>query len=467
MVVKNEDCGDDQGVVLTRKDSDDIGEPLLVRILGRFALSDVKKPGGRKVLVKAGELITEDAIRELESSGESLEEAHVRSVMTCRERRGVCQKCYGYDLAYNKLVKRGTAVGIMAAQSIGEPGTQLTMRTFHTGGVAGKDITQGLPRVEELFEARAPKQKSVMAEVSGQIEVEAIERETIQVKTGKKIVDTSPGQKIIKIKHIGIDERLYETGPHADVKVKDGAAVDAGDLLALTKAGDKIISEVTGTVKLSKGNVGIIHEGEKIREYIIPPGTTLIVKTGDEVIAGDALTEGNLDLQVLFKYKGKEAVQRYLSKEIQFIYSSQGQKVNNKHIEVIIHQMFSRVMVGDPGDTSLLPGEIVPRASVEDENDLVQGKGGEAGAAEDLFLGITKISLTTDSWLSAASFQETARVLINAAVTGKIDKLEGLKENVIIGRLIPAGTGFEHVEEHEEEPTLDREDVESIQTQVV
>ena len=466
MVVREEDCGENNGVVLTRKESEEIGEPLLVRILGRFTLSDIKKPGGRKVIVPAGELITENAIREIEATGEALEEAHVRSVMTCHIRRGVCQKCYGYDLAYNKLVKLGTAVGIMAAQSIGEPGTQLTMRTFHTGGVAGKDITQGLPRVEELFEARTPKQKSIMAEVGGSIEVEVAERETIQAKTGKKIIDISPGQKIIKIKKQGIDERAYEVGTKGGIKVKDGASVEEGDLLAVLHDGEKIKSEVTGTVKLAKGVVVVIHEGDKIREYIIPPGTTLIVKTGDEVLAGDPLTEGNLDLGTLFKYKGQEAVQKYLSKEIQFIYSSQGQKVNNKHIEVIIHQMFSRVMVMDPGDTSLLPGEIVPRASVADENDLV-AKGGNKGTAEDLFLGITKISLTTDSWLSAASFQETARVLINAAVTGKIDKLEGLKENVIIGRLIPAGTGFGHIHAHDEEPTIDREDVESITTAVV
>jgi len=248
--------------------------------------------------------------------------------------------------------------------------------------------------------------------------------------------------------------------------VKDGAKVDAGDVLAILSDGEKVLSEVAGTAKVRKGEVGVIFEGAKVREYIIPPGTTLIVKDDDEVLAGDPLTEGNLDLQVLFKHKGQGAVQKYLSKEIQFIYTSQGQKVNNKHIEVIIRQMFSRAMIGDPGDTSLLPGEIVPRASIDDENDLISGKDGKESGAEDLFLGITKISLSTDSWLSAASFQETARVLINAAVTGKIDKLEGLKENVIIGRLIPAGTGFNHEEIHEEEPTLDRDNLEALPTNV-
>ncbi len=462
VVVRIEDCGDDQGVLITKKDSDEIGEALLIRILGRHALSDIKKPGGRKVLVKTGELITQTHIRDIEASGEELTEAHVRSVMTCRVRRGVCQKCYGYDLAYNHLVKLGTSVGIMAAQSIGEPGTQLTMRTFHTGGVAGKDITQGLPRVEELLEARQPKQKAVMAEVAGKIEIEKAERETVQARTGKKIIDSSPGQKIIKIHFVGMDEVRYAGGRGAEFQVKTGDLVQVGDVLGTKSDGEKILSEVKGTVKVEKTAVTVIGETAKVHEYVIPPGTTLYVKDGDEVQGGDPLTEGNMDLQLLFKHKGRDAVQRYLSKEIQFIYASQGQKVNNKHIEVIIRQMFSRVFVTDAGDTSLLPGEIVEKATFMDENDAIKATNEKEATAEDLFLGITKVALTTDSWLSSASFQETARVLINAAVTGKIDKLAGLKENVIIGRLIPAGTGFGHIEEHEEEPTLTREDVESV-----
>ena len=462
VVVRDADCGDTLGVLLTKKESDEIGEPLLIRILGRYALDDIKKPGGRKVVVKTGDLITQEHIRNLEVAGEELQEAHVRSLMSCHVRRGVCQKCYGYDLAYNQLVKLGTAVGIMAAQSIGEPGTQLTMRTFHTGGVAGKDITQGLPRVEELFEARQPKQKAVMAEVAGKIEIEKMERETVQVRTGRKIIDMSPGQKIIKIKYIGMDEVRYLAGRGAEFSVKTGESVRAGDVIAVRSDGEKVLAEMNGTVKVEKTAVTIIGETEKIREYIIPPGITLYVKDGDEVQAGDPLTEGNMDLQLLFKHKGREAVQRYLSKEIQFIYASQGQKVNNKHIEVIVRQMFSRVFVTDPGDTNLLPGEVVEKATFLEENSLAKENGEKEAVAEELFLGITKVALSTDSWLSSASFQETARVLINAAVTGKIDKLAGLKENVIIGRLIPAGTGFGHQEKHEEEPTLTRADVESL-----
>ncbi|MBU0646388.1 DNA-directed RNA polymerase subunit beta' [Patescibacteria group bacterium] len=465
LVVHEEDCGDDKGVVLTKQESDEIGEPLLIRILGRVALSDIIKPGGRKAIVKAGELITETHIREIEAAGKDLEEAHVRSVMTCQLRRGVCQQCYGYDLAFNKLVKLGTAVGIMAAQSIGEPGTQLTMRTFHTGGVAGKDITQGLPRVEELFEARNPKQKAIMAEVDGKISIEVAQREIVQAGTGKQILDTRPGQKTAKITYRGIEEFTYALGRGSKINVKDGAKVNAGDLIAEKSDGEKILSDYTGVVKLPKSTqVTVVYEADKVREYIIPPGYTLYVKDGNEVLAGDALTDGNLDLQMLFKHKGKDAVQKYLSKEIQFIYASQGQKLNNKHIEMIIRAMFSRVRVADPGDTDLLPGEIIEEATFQDANDPVKGK---PATADPLFLGISKVSLSTDSWLSAASFQETAKVLINAAVTGKVDKLVGLKENVIIGRLIPAGTGFgddymdiPEIEDEEEDETEEPEAVE-------
>ncbi len=383
VIIREEDCGEDQGVVLTHEQSEEIGEALLVRILGRFTLSDIKKPGGRKVLVPAGELITEEHIRELEEAKSPLQEAHVRSVMTCLLRRGVCKKCYGYDLAFNKLVKMGTSVGIMAAQSIGEPGTQLTMRTFHTGGVAGgKDITQGLPRVEELFEARNPKQKAIMAEVSGKATIEVAQREIVQAGTGKQIIDTRPGQKTVKIAYQGVDDESFSYGKTGETFVKDGDSVKAGQVLAKKGSGVEYVAPAKGTITVKKENtITLVYETEKIREYIIPPGYTLYVKDGDEVQAGDALTDGHLDLQVLFKFKGQDAVQEYLSREIQYIYSSQGQKVNNKHIEIIIRQMFSRVRVGDPGDTDLLPGEIVEKATFLDANDGV-GKGKKEATAD-------------------------------------------------------------------------------------
>jgi len=448
--VREEDCGDEAGVVLTKKESDEIGEPLIIRILGRYTLADVLKPGGRKVIVSAGELITEQHVHDIEESKAELEQVHIRSVMTCKLRRGVCKKCYGYDLAYNKEVKLGTSVGIMAAQSIGEPGTQLTMRTFHTGGVAGKDITQGLPRVEELFEARNPKQKAVMSEVSGRVQIEQTGREVVQVGTGKQIMDTRSGQKIIRILYASMEEEATAVGKSSEFKVKEGDQVRAGDVLAIKTDGTKILADKAGVVKVEKGIVKTIFEAERAREYIIPPGYSLRVKDGDEVIAGQPLTDGNLDLQVLFKYKGQNAVQRYLSKEIQFVYASQGQKVNNKHVEVIIRQMFSRVRVEDPGDTDLLPSEVVEKATYLDENYQARTTGKREATCEQIFLGITRVSLSTESWLSSASFQETARVLINASVTGKVDRLAGLKENVIIGHLIPAGTGFMHACEDEE-----------------
>ncbi len=349
-------------------------------------------PGGRKTVVKAGELITEDHIREFKNAKDELQEAHVRSVMTCLIRRGVCQKCYGYDLAHNKMVKLGTAVGIMAAQSIGEPGTQLTMRTFHMGGVAGKDITQGLPRVEELFEARLPKRKAIMTEVSGSVTVEAAERSIVQAGTGKQITDTRPGQKIVRVRYEATDETVVPLGRGAKLAVTDGEKVSPGQVLATKVDGEKVVAEVAGVVTTAKTSVTILHDAEKIREYIIPTGYTVYVKDGDNVVAGDVLTEGHLDLQALYKYKGKYAVQMYLSKEIQSIYAAQGQKLNNKHIEIIIRQMFSRVRVGDPADTEFLPGEVVEKASMLEGNDAL-AKGQKAADYEELFLGMTKVSL--------------------------------------------------------------------------
>jgi DNA-directed RNA polymerase subunit beta' len=462
VVVTKEDCLDDAGVVLTQKESEEIGEALLIRILGRYTLSPITMPGGRKVIVKADELVTEEHIRTIKSAKKQLEEAHVRSVTTCRLHRGVCQKCYGYDLAHNKLAKLGTAVGIIAAQSIGEPGTQLTMRTFHTGGVAGKDITSGLPRVEELFEARMPKRKAIMTEVAGSIEIEKAERSVVQVGTGKKMTDTRPGQKIVRVRYAATDDFTVSLGRGATLSLKEGDSVKKGDVLGEQKDGEKVLSEVDGQVSATtKTTITLVHEAAKVREYVIPQGYQLYVNDGDEVLEGDVLTEGHLDLQALFKYKGRDAVQKYILTEIQTVYASQGQKLNNKHIEIIVRQMFSRVRIIEAGDTTFLPGEVVERSFLLDELERVGNEKGTPAEYEELFLGITKVSLSTESWLSAASFQETARVLINAAVTGKVDRLTGLKENVIIGRLIPAGTGFGDQSEstESEKDAQDEEDV--------
>jgi DNA-directed RNA polymerase subunit beta' len=461
VVVGEEDCGDTVGVLLEAKECEYIGEPLLTRLLGRVLMSDLVDGTTKEVLIPKGTLIMQEHIKQIEKK--DLREAHVRSVLTCLCKRGICQQCYGYDLSYNEPVKMGTAVGIIAAQSIGEPGTQLTMRTFHMGGVAGGDITMGLPRVEELFEARTPKRKAIVTEVAGKVKVIAGERRVIELSNGERVFDTNSGGKMACIEHFAVQEDIFprETGDKA--QVKEGMKVKAGQVVILKADGTEIKAEHDGTVATQSKGVKVIWEGPAIMEYQIPIGFQMLVKDGDEVQPGDALTEGHMDLIQLFHLKGRQAVMRYVLKETLFIYASQGQKLNAKHVEIIIRQMFSRVYVKDAGDTELLPGEVVDRARYRYENERVEAEGKQPAVADDLFMGITKISLSTESFLSAASFQETAKVLINAAITGKIDNLEGLKENVIIGRLIPAGTGFHAGPEYQTEDELDG-DMESTES---
>ncbi len=370
IVVREEDCADKEGSWIHKEDSAVAGVSFSSRIAGRVLLEDAIDPTTKKVIAKKGEMISREKGEEIEKKG--VEKVKIRSIITCKTRRGVCQKCYGLDLGRNDLVQVGQAVGIVAAQAIGEPGTQLTMRTFHIGGVAGTDITQGLPRVDEIFEARPPKGEAAVSEIDGQV---------------AEITETEK-DKII---------RIESEGPK---KKKD------------------------------------------IREYVVPAVMNLNVQKGELVTRGQVLSEGHLDLKKLFKIKGWEEVHRYITKEVQEIYSAQGEGINDKHIEIIIRQMLSRVRILDPGDTSLLPGDTVEEVQFLEANEAVKKAGGKAATAEKLLLGISKVALSTESFLSAASFQETAKVLINAAVTGKEDKLRGLKENVIIGKLIPAGTGY-------------------------
>ncbi|HBW74103.1 MAG: DNA-directed RNA polymerase subunit beta' [Candidatus Magasanikbacteria bacterium GW2011_GWA2_45_39] len=442
IVVREEDCGDTEGILINYEDSNEMGETVFGRAFGRTVVKDVKDPKGKKILIKAGESVDEKHMRVLEKT--EIKEVSVRSILQCRLPKGVCQKCYGYDLATNRLVDIGVAVGIIAAQSIGEPGTQLTMRTFHTGGVAaaGGDITQGLPRVEELFESRSPKKKAYVSDVSGQVEVVSTEQRVIESPEGKQIFEGRFGQKVIRIQHTSPGEAVFSIMSVDEVLVKEGSTVTAGEALIKRKSGENVLATMGGSVVVEKKKLKVVGMVEGVKEYIIPAGYTIWVKNGDLVNIGDQLTEGHLDLHHLFALKGRESVQRYILREIQNIYSSQGQKLNDKHIEIIIHQMFSRVLVSDAGDTDLLPGEIVEKAQFMNANLHARKEKKNLAIAEELLLGVTKVSLTTQSFLSAASFQETAKVLINAAITGKIDRLEGLKENVIIGRLIPAGTGF-------------------------
>ena len=440
VIIMAEDCGDTEGVPLTAAECEEIGEPLLTRLFGRVLVKDLKDAETKETLLKKGTLMNEEHIRSL--AGHKVEFAQVRSVLSCRRRRGLCQKCYGYDLAYNAGVKMGTAVGIMAAQSIGEPGTQLTMRTFHHGGAASADITQGLPRVEELFEARSPKRRAVVAEAAGTVKIVEGEKRVLLTTTGQEVVDTSGADKTIHISTMGIKEEDFTFTKKDIVKVEDGQKVKEGQMLIVRGSGEEVVASHKGVVKVEKKTVTLVFEASVVIEHEVPPGYHIIVKNDQEVQPGDMLTEGQLDLQDLFRLKGYGAVMRYLLKEVLSIYASQGQKLNAKHIEVIVRQMFSRAYVKASGDTELLPGQVVERSRAEEEIERVVAAKGEPAELASLFMGITKVALSTESFLSAASFQETARVLINAAVTGKVDRLEGLKENVIIGRLTPAGTGF-------------------------
>ncbi|MBI4281480.1 DNA-directed RNA polymerase subunit beta', partial [Candidatus Uhrbacteria bacterium] len=455
-VIIEEDCGDTDGVVITKEESEEMGEHIVDRILGRYTMDDVKV--GRKTIVKKETYITEEDGRMLRKH--DVAEVHVRSLLTCKTLKGACQKCYGYDLGFNAPVGMGVAVGIIAAQSIGEPGTQLTMRTFHTGGVVGQDITQGLPRVEELFEARSPiaSRRALLSDVGGTVTVEE-ESRTITDPSGKTVVVTGRGQKMVKVAYRDEEIDRYEIGVASSTKgkrgrkkativggevvAKDGDHLPEGATLIKGSDGTNTVARRGGTVKIGEdGVLTVVVAADKVQEYIVPAGVKIFVKDGATVQAGDQLTEGAFDLHQLYKLRGKKAVERYILKEIQAIYSSQGQKLNDKHVELICRQLFSRVYIEKAGDTNLLPGEVVEKAEFLEENLRVEKEKSESATANELLLGISKVSLSTRSFLSAASFQETARVLINAAVTGKVDHLDGLKENVIIGRLIPAGTGF-------------------------
>lgn len=420
IVINDIDCGVSEGRIITRASSEALGRPLAKRIFGRVLAKDIVDQSG-SVLAKAGDTIDDKLSQEIEKS--TVSEVEVRTVLRCTLTRGVCSKCYGYDLGFNKSVDLGAAVGIVAAQAIGEPGTQLTMRTFHTGGVAGLDITQGLPRVEELLEAREPKGQAVISEIDGFVS---------SVKSNNK-------ESIIRVeaKDVASDEYLLDT---PKLQLTDGEKVNEGDPLFVNAKGETIKAKAAGIVKIKDEKLVVVRESENFKEYTIPAGFSVIVREKDLVHKGQALTEGNLNLHQLFTLRGIESCQDYIIKEVQEIYSSQGQNVNEKHIEIIVRQMFSKVRITDSGETDLLIGDLVDKSRLQLANAKApQGRGAQA---EQLLMGITKSSLNTESFLAAASFQETTRVLIEAAITAKTDYLRGLKENVIIGKLIPAGTGF-------------------------
>jgi len=433
IVVNSEDCGTEDYDLITQEDSKRMNKPLDRRLFGRVAAEDVKTKRG-KIIVEKNHGIDDIQAKEIVDAG--IEEVKCRSVLKCKLSRGVCRLCYGYDLGFNDMVRLGAAVGIVAAQSIGEPGTQLTMRTFHTGGSASvKDITQGLPRVEELFEAREPKGQAYVTEIDGQVYI------------------AKPNNKeyIVRIQGADVTKDTYDLG-QAQSTIKDGIKVESGETLYIDESGKPVKAKTAGFVRLSarggsasggeKGKIIVVHESDQVKEYVIPASLSLLVKDGDLVTKGQQLTEGNLNPGQIMQLKGLEAAQKYIVREVQDIYVSQGQNIHDKHIEIIVKQMFSKVRITDSGDSELTVGEVADKAKLGFVNEELKTAGKRPAQSEQLLMGITKVSLNTDSFLAAASFQETTRVLIEAAVTGKTDYLRGLKENVIIGKLIPAGTGF-------------------------
>jgi len=431
VITRDDDCGTEEGSWITREDSSDEKE-FRRRLVGRLAAAPirdasvkVKKGEEQPVLADRNDEITEELAVRIEAAG--IAEVLVRSPLTCEARYGVCRACYGRNLATGEMVASGEAVGIIAAQSIGEPGTQLTMRTFHTGGVAGLDITAGLPRVEELFEARVPKGKAEISHIDGIVEI-------LRSDTGTKVKVTST--------------EVYDTSlalpKGAEMLAAPGDSVEANQVIARFKSGDGP-TDVASPVKgfLVKGTDGLAVRAEDVveREYTIPHNAKLLVENGQEIRAGDGITDGPINPQEYLETRGKDAVQRYLVKEVQKVYRSQGVTINDKHIEIIVRQMLRKVRIDQPGDVDLLPTELIDRLDFEEENNKVLSEGGEPATAQTVLLGVTKASLNTSSFLAAASFQETTRVLTEAAINGAKDHLIGLKENVIIGKLIPAGTG--------------------------
>ena len=394
VIVDIEDCGDTDGITYATKD---LSTNLIDNAVSRVTLDAIESNNVKEKapLVMAGNLVSNKLGDQLKKI--SPESIRIRSILSCKSKRGVCGVCYGADLSTGQLVNLGTAVGIIAAQSIGEPGTQLTMRTFHTGGVVELDITHGLSRVEELLEVRSPKNKAIMCDVDGVV--------------------------------LSIDSQ--DTRMERIVKVVCGKQSDESAQSSKKVKGVKSKSKKTQ----------VVQDGSTT-EFSIPPGYKLFVKEGSPVARGDQLTNGRFDLLEISKLKGREFTQKYIISEIQQIYASHGQKLDIKHVEIFVRQMFSKVYIQDPGDAAFLQGEIVDKRKFDDANKEIKNKSGQQGVGDNLLLSITKAALATYSFLSAASFQETSRILINSAVTGREDTLEGLKENVIIGRLIPAGTGF-------------------------
>ncbi len=443
-IVNSEDCGTLDSILLER--SDDIaGQTLQDRVFSRVLAGHVVDLETGEILVEKDTLVTREIARKIQRS--NVEAVRVFSPLTCSLEYGICGKCYGLDLGRGAPVEKGATVGIVAAQSIGEPGTQLTLRTFHTGGVAAaSDITTGLPRVEELFEARkAPKGEAVLTEIAGRVSIEKSDRYS--------------DMRVVRVTHSEMISDTYELEKSWRKRVKDEDKVEEGDVIASLDADNQLLAKNSGRVRIEKRNIIVSYEVREEKYYEIPSNARLAVEEGEIVEPAQRLTEGSLNTHDILRISGREACQKYMLSEVQTVYRSQGQNIHDKHFEIVIAKMMSRVNVTDSGDSDVLPRELTNRIGVMQENEELLKEGKRPLKYSEVLLGITKAALNTDSFLSAASFQHTIKILTQAAVNRDEDPLFGLKENVIIGKLIPAGTGFirgpfapedELVEEEEE-----------------
>jgi DNA-directed RNA polymerase subunit beta' len=435
VIVNRMDCGTDAGMWIRRSD-DVAGQTLYERIVGRCAASDTHDPDTGELIVQRNGMIDEDVADAIQNS--TLKEVHVRSPMTCALIHGICALCYGRDLGRGDMVEIGAAVGIVAAQSIGEPGTQLTLRTFHTGGTAEArgDITSGLPRVEELFEARKkPKGEAVVTDIGGILRL--TKREGVRIAT---VIDSE------------VTNEQHHVPAGWDILVEEEQNIQESTVLAQSPDGsEKILAKMTGTVHIEDQELYLRYERRQEWEEEIPSNARLVPEAHDgaEVYAGMQLTEGSKNPHRILRILGADTTQIYLLSEVQKVYRNQGVNIADKHFEVIIRKMLSKVQVTKSGDSELLPGELIDKLQLLDLNERLLAEDREPAAGVPVLLGITKAALNTDSFLSASSFQHTIKVLAGAAIEGKVDNLYGLKENVIIGKLIPAGTGFHTYQDRE------------------
>jgi len=447
VIINDLDCGTTEGFVI-RKSDNVAGQAMGVRLFSRLTAERVLDPNTGEILAEPNEILYHDVVRRITNA--DVKEVKVRSPLTCELSHGICAKCYGMDLGRGQLVEIGAAVGIVAAQSIGEPGTQLTLRTFHTGGVAaGGDITTGLPRVEELVEARkTPKGEAVVSELSGKVYVEQSDRYS--------------DMRIARVEQSEMIHDEYDLPSGYTIAVEDGSEVLQGDVIAFLGEDATIVAQNAGRIRLENGmilsegdtlasnespanaKIVVSYEMRQEAEYEIPSNARVLVKNGEQVEPGQPLTEGSLNPHRILRIQGREGTWLYLLSEVQKVYRSQGQNINDKHFEVIIRKMMSKVQITRPGDTSYLPGDLVDYLDLRRDNERLLAEGKRPAKFLEVLLGITKASLSTESFLSASSFQHTIKVLAGAAIASAEDPLYGLKENVIIGKLIPAGTGFVH-----------------------